>query len=393
MLSGSVRRAGDKVRLSAELADCESGTAIWSDRFAGEADDLFELQDELSVRVVATIAPQVQEAELRRVLRKPPENLDAYECVLRGLDLLYRFDDLTFKQTLPLFERAMALDPTYATAHALAATWHNVRFDQCWSLDPLADVQEAQRLSTLALTLDRLNPLALALCGHIRSFLFHDFDHAIELFDRALAASPSSAIAWQRSSPTFSYIGETREARRRANIGLRLSPYDVHVYLQLRRRCALQLRGRRLCRCSPMGAPVGGAQPALHPHVALPLGQPRGQRPDRRGAQSRPRPLALPSQVQRNAPPKAMLSRIPPNAGCSANISCRLVFPSSSAAFHDRCFEIINHSRQDAGLLCLRPVRAGNRHAPHVRIVTRRVSRPLPPLQQTVIREVFDCLG
>ncbi|HEX9558808.1 MAG TPA: adenylate/guanylate cyclase domain-containing protein [Reyranella sp.] len=230
MLTGSVRRAGKKVRLSAELADCESGTAIWSDRFSGEAGDLFELQDELSARVVATIAPQVQESELRRVQRKHPESLDAYECVLRGLDLLYRFDDDKFMQALPMFERAMTLDPAYATAYALAATCHGERFYQGESPDPVADTKEAERLSRLALTLDRFDPLALSLCGHIRSWLFHDYDHAIELFDRALAANPSSAIAWLRSSATFSYIGETREARRRADIGLRLSPYDAHVF-------------------------------------------------------------------------------------------------------------------------------------------------------------------
>jgi adenylate cyclase len=230
MLSGSVRRAGNKVRLSAELADCESGTAIWSDRFSGEVADLFELQDGLSARVVATIAPQVQEAELRRVLRKRPESLDAYESVLRGLDLLYRFEDDQFVQALPMFQRAMALDPSYATAHALAATWYSVRATQAFSPDPMADLREADRLSRLALTLDRFDPLALSLCGHIRSFLFRDYDHAIELFDRALAANPSSAIAWLRSSATFSYIGETCEARRRADIGLRLSPYDAHVF-------------------------------------------------------------------------------------------------------------------------------------------------------------------
>jgi adenylate cyclase len=201
MLTGSVRRAGKKVRLSAELADCESGTAIWSDRFSGEAADLFELQDELSARVVATIAPQVQESELRRVLRKHPESLDAYECVLRGLDLLYRFEDGKSVQALPLFERAMTLDPGYATAYALAATCHGERFYQGESPDPLTDQQEAERLSRLALTLDRFDPLALSLCGHIRSWLFHDYDHAIELFDRALAANPSSSIAWLRRAP------------------------------------------------------------------------------------------------------------------------------------------------------------------------------------------------
>jgi adenylate cyclase len=230
MLSGSVRRAGAKVRLSAELADCENGATIWSDRFAGEADDLFDLQDELSAKVVATITPQVQEAELRRVLRKRPESLDAYEYVLRGLDLMYRFDDDKFAQALPMFEKAMALDPTYATAHALAASWHNVRIEQGLSPDRAADRQEVERLSRLALTMDRFDPHALSLCGHIRAYRFRDYEQAIELFDRAISANPSSAIAWQRSSPTFSYIGETREARRRADIGLRLSPYDAHVF-------------------------------------------------------------------------------------------------------------------------------------------------------------------
>jgi adenylate cyclase len=230
LLSGSVRRAGDKVRLSAELADCESGTTLWSDRFAGDAADLFELQDELSARVVATITPQVQEAELRRALRKRPENLDAYECVMRGLDLLYRFEDDKFKQALPMFERAMALDPNYATAHALAASWYSVRNGQGQSPDIIADLREADRLAKVALTLDRFDPRALSLCGHVRALLFRDYDHAIELFDRALAANPSSAIAWMRSSATFSYMGETREARRRADIGLRLSPYDANVF-------------------------------------------------------------------------------------------------------------------------------------------------------------------
>jgi adenylate cyclase len=234
MLTGSVQRddtAGSgRVRLSAELCDCETGTAIWSDRFAGATADLFQLQDELSARVVATIAPQVQESELRRVLKKHPESLDAYESVLRGLDLLYRVEDNPWEKALPLFERAMALDPSYATAYALAATCHGERFYEGTSPSPTADHLEAERLSRLALSYDRFDPLALSLCGHIRSWLFHDYDHAIALFDRALAANPSAAIAWLRSSATFSYIGETREARRRIEIGLRLSPYDAHVF-------------------------------------------------------------------------------------------------------------------------------------------------------------------
>jgi adenylate cyclase len=230
MLTGNVQRDGTKVRMSAELADCENGATMWSDRFTAEGHGLFELQDELSARIVATIAPQVQEAELRRVMRKRPESMDAYEYMLRGLDLYYRFDDDQFMQALPMFERAMALDPTYAAAHALAADWHTVRIGQGRSADSIAEFREVERLSKLALTLDRFDPRALSLCGHVQAFSFRNYDHAIELFDRALAANPSSAIAWLRSSPTFSYMGETREARRRADIGLRLSPYDAHVF-------------------------------------------------------------------------------------------------------------------------------------------------------------------
>ncbi len=150
--------------------------------------------------------------------------------MLRGLDLTYRFEGEQFDEALRMFKRGMALDANYATAHALAANWYSMRIDQGLSSDVRADFTEADRLSRLALTLDRFDPMALSLSGHVRSFLFRDYDQAIELFDRALAANPSSAIAWLRSSATFSYIGETREARRRGEIGLRLSPYDAHVF-------------------------------------------------------------------------------------------------------------------------------------------------------------------
>ena len=161
MLTGSVHRSGDKVRLSAELCDCESGTAIWTDRFACAAAELFELQDELSARVASTIAPPVQESELRRVMRKHPESLDAYESVLRGLDLLYRVEDDPWQKALPLFERAIALDPRYAAAYALAATCHGERFYEGTSPDPRADHMEAERLSRRALVRPLRSPGAV----------------------------------------------------------------------------------------------------------------------------------------------------------------------------------------------------------------------------------------
>ena len=152
--------------------------------------------------MVATIAPQVQESELRRVLRKRPESLDAYECVLRGLDLMYRFEGDSSAGAEDVRTRDGARSEIRDGARAGGGL---VQRADHQGVSPESGRQHrGGPAGRLALTLDRFDPLALSLCGHVRAFLFRDYDHAIELFDRALAANPSSAIAWLRSSATFS---------------------------------------------------------------------------------------------------------------------------------------------------------------------------------------------
>ena len=230
VLSGSVRRANDRLRVSAELAETTRGTVVWASHFDGISEDLFALQDQIAGRVVSTIAPQVREAELRRALRKRPDSLEAYDCVLRGMAQRYHLDLDEFTEARTWLERAIALDPGYAAPYALLADWYSIRVGQGWSTDPAADYAEVIRLATAAYERDSFDAMALALCGHVKSLLLHKFDDAIALFDRAIAASPSSAIAWTRSSPTYSYIGDAQEAIRRAEQGLRLSPLDVHIF-------------------------------------------------------------------------------------------------------------------------------------------------------------------
>jgi DNA-binding NtrC family response regulator/TolB-like protein len=230
VLSGGVRRSGDRLRVSAELAETGRGTVVWASRFDGISEDLFALQDQIATRVVSTIAPQVREAELRRALRKRPDSMEAYDCVLRGMAQRYQLDLEEFAEARTWLERAIALDPGYAAAYALLADWHSIRVNQGWSTDPAADNAEVIRLATAACERDSFDAMALALCGHVKSLLLHEFDDAITLFDRAISASPNSAIAWTRSSPTYSYLGDAREAIRRAEQGLRLSPLDVHIF-------------------------------------------------------------------------------------------------------------------------------------------------------------------
>jgi adenylate cyclase len=230
VLSGSLRRSAGRVRISTELSDTESGAVVRTDRFDGIAADLFDLQDQVAIQIVAAIAPQVREAELKRTFRKRAESMDAYDHVLQALDLMYRLDLDEFKKARLLLERAMELDPGYAKAYAIAAKWHGLKFGQGWSAEPEKDASECDRLATAAITRDSGDALALALCGHHKAFLFRDYDRAISLFDRALAASPNSAMAWTLSSPTFSYIGDGAAAIARAERGLRLSPLDPHAF-------------------------------------------------------------------------------------------------------------------------------------------------------------------
>jgi adenylate cyclase len=230
-LSGSVRHAGPRMRVSVELAETSNGTVVWASHFDGVSDDLFALQDQIATRVVGTIAPQVREAELRRALRKRPDNLEAYDCALRALAQIYQLNRDDFSQARTWLDKAIALDPAYATPYALLAIWHAIRTGQGWSPDPAADQAAVLRFATAAISRDSFDAMALALCGHSKSVLRYEFEEAIALFDRALEASPSSAVAWIRSSPTYAYIGEPEEAIRRVEEGLRLSPLDPHIFL------------------------------------------------------------------------------------------------------------------------------------------------------------------
>jgi adenylate cyclase len=236
VLTGNVRRRNDRLRISAELADVETLQAIGGYQGEDAATELFALQDRLTECVVQTLAPNIRSAELRRIRRKRPENLDTYECFLRGLDLLYRLDHEEFDQARRMFEEAIRLDPDYAPPYAFTAQWHSLRANQGWSPDRKADLAKVNEFASAALLRDPNNVWALALSGHLRALLFRDFETAFDLFDRALRASPNSAFAWSRSSPTYTYVGNTAEARRRAEQALRLSPFEPDIFFT---HCAL----------------------------------------------------------------------------------------------------------------------------------------------------------
>lgn len=230
VLTGTVRRSDELVRISLRLHDAESGASVWGGATETKPGDLFELQDRIVHRVVAGIAPHVRSAELQRALRKRPESFTAYDCTLRALDLIHSLQKPAFMHARDYLYEAMKHDPGFAMPVAWAARWHSLLIGQGWTCDREADARKAAELAAKAIELDRQNALALATYGHIRSFLLRDHDSGMVYFDRALEACPNSALAWTLSSATLSYIGRGDQAVRHAEHAIELSPFDQSLF-------------------------------------------------------------------------------------------------------------------------------------------------------------------
>ena len=233
VLSGSVRRDKNHLRITAELSDVESGSVIWIDRYDGDLTELFDLQERIATRIVWSFAPHLREAELKSVRRKRPENMNAYDLLLQGIDLLYHMNQEDFARGGELLRQAVKADDGYAAAYAYASLWQVHNINQGWTTNFAADSNEALRLAAAAIDRDPADGFALAIYGHAKAVLFRDYSGAIELFDRALKAAPGNAMAWILSSGVYSYTGQTKAAIERAEMGMRLSPVDTQSFFYL----------------------------------------------------------------------------------------------------------------------------------------------------------------
>jgi adenylate cyclase len=230
VLMGTVRRSEQRVRVSIQLCDTLSAASLWVDSFHFVPGELFDVQDRIVTRVVAGIAPHVRAVELRRTMRKRPENFTAYEHTLRALDCIHRLSKQDFLSARGFLKQAMALDPEFAMPVAWTARWYSLLIGQGWSEDKDRDANEGAGFASKAIDLDPENALALATFGHMKSFLFHEYDTALVLLERARSVCPSSALSWSLSSATMSYLGRCEEAIQFAERGLRLSPYDRSLF-------------------------------------------------------------------------------------------------------------------------------------------------------------------
>lgn len=233
VLQGSVRRVEAYLRISSALVDVPRNRAIWAEKFDGASDALFEFQDRIATSIVGAIEPKVYEAEWQQVLTKPTDSLDAYDCVLRALPLFNAFDTAKLHEAGSFLDRALALDPDYAQAHAYKA-WHYVlRIAESRSTDIAPDAASARHHALRAINLDPNDALVLAVAGHVHSLLHRQPETGAQLFDRALELNENSAFAWGMSGLTYCYLGEPEQGLDRFARALRLSPFDplIHFWL------------------------------------------------------------------------------------------------------------------------------------------------------------------
>ena len=230
VLEGSVRKAASRVRITGQLIDTTTNAHLWAERFDGNLEDVFDLQDQVATSVAGAIAPKLEQAEIERAKHKPTESLDAYDYFLRGMASYHEWNRQGTEDALRLFYRAVELDPSFASAFGMAAYCHVWRRANGWMIDPARELTEASRLATRAVELGRDDSVALCWGGFAIARAGGDLDRGAAFIDQALVLNPNLATAWGFSGRVRVYRGEHDLAIEHLQRSMRLSPRDPEIY-------------------------------------------------------------------------------------------------------------------------------------------------------------------
>jgi TolB-like protein/tetratricopeptide (TPR) repeat protein len=229
VLEGSVRKAGDRVRIAGQLIEASTGRQLWTDRLDGSLKNIFDLQDQVTASVVGAIAPMVEQAEIDRARRKPTENLDAHDLFLRGMAKAHQQTDAAIGEALQLFYKAIELDSGFGSAYGMAAYCLLVRRIFLWTTDPAKERAETARLARRAAETGWDDALALARAGHALATGVGDYERAAAMIDRARNLNPNLAVAWYASGWLRNVLGEPETAIEHFAYAMRLSPLDPEI--------------------------------------------------------------------------------------------------------------------------------------------------------------------
>jgi adenylate cyclase len=227
VLEGSVRRAGGRLRITGQLIDAETRAHLWADRYDGNVEDVFDLQDRVTASVVGAIAPRLVAAEFERVKIKRPDSLDAYDLYLRALAAMREMTREGNEEALAHIERALRLDPGFAVAAGLGAWAYTVRVAQNWRADPEAETKRGIELGRAAIAKGPDDPEALAMGGHAIAFFGGEFEEGLSAIERAIGLNPNSVIALANAGWVKCFLGRAGEAVGDFERAVRLSPRDI----------------------------------------------------------------------------------------------------------------------------------------------------------------------
>jgi adenylate cyclase len=243
VLEGSVRKSGSRIRVTAQLLEAMTGAHLWADRFDGALEDVFDLQDQITEKVVGIVEPSVRQSEIEHSRRKHLENLDAYDLYLRAMPHMASMMPADAKIASGFLEAALKLDPNYAAAHAALAWCLEMRYfrEGFNDADRIAGVRHARQ----ALTHGSDDATALS-CGAVAALhLDGDFASAAGAIERALALNSSCATALYIGAHIHGFAGDATLAESHAERAYRVSPFDPQLFLRYEALGSVRLRANR----------------------------------------------------------------------------------------------------------------------------------------------------
>ena len=232
VLQGSVRKAGDRIRITAQLVDVNTGGHLWAEKYDRDLKDILALQDEVTQKIVTALAVRLTRDEQELLVRKGTDNVEAYDYTLRGGEYFFRFTKGANAQARQMFETAINLDPEYASAHSWLGWTHWIEWSFGWSQDPQS-LERAFELAQMAIALDDSLPEAHRLLGSV--YLWKKrHEQAIAVFEKSIALNPNHADAIRGLGETLYFAGKPEEAIGLIKRAMRLNPkYPVWYLLNL----------------------------------------------------------------------------------------------------------------------------------------------------------------
>jgi len=230
VLEGSVQKAGDRLRVTAQLVDATTGNHLWSERYDRELKDIFALQDDITKKIITALQVKLTEGEQARTASKGTNNLDAYLKFLQSMETMRRFNRESNALAKQLAEEAVALDPKYAPAYRALSGAHQMDVWLGTSKSPKQSLAKAMELAQKAIALDDTYAEAYSLLGFLYS-MTNQHDKAIAQAEKSLALNPNSAIAHFLMGKTLSFAGSWKESIPEYKIAMRLNPIPPNNYL------------------------------------------------------------------------------------------------------------------------------------------------------------------